>query len=1575
MVNYKIQSVLFSTKKWNPETATKWLIDNDFKVKKIDMKTSNFLRFRQVNPEPLEKQGFKFINKKLDDSGIELVIAYPTKLKGGKVSVAHLKRFIDNSYSTNPDKNIDDYVLDESLSNDIAKVYHNPKTGHATITHRGTSGLKDWANNVAYATGLYKYTDRYKRGKKAQEDTEKKYGAKNVSTIGHSQGSVLSRNLGENSKEIINLNPAYIAEKPKSNEYNIKSSRDVVSGLKKTHTNDINVQAETYNPLTEHSTEILNRLNPDQLIGQGMKPKTKLLIGGDEVETEKMKLYQIRDLIKKYNAIAKDEDKIRGYSNKTRTDLINLLIDKYKINSYDVIMKNPKPTKIYERIPADPRSKYGKKKYTDEQQAHYLEELEENKKYKNPLKPLAPYINKEGKEELITLEPHQKDFIKEFIFSNLRGAVVFHGVGSGKTLTAVVSSYYYLKMFPTKKVIVISPSALLYNFTNGMIQYGLNISDNRYSFYTYDKYIREVQKENGKDKMGDDALVIIDEAHNFRTEIFKANDYDRKTGEKIGEKATTNIRGDKIMAYATERAHKVLLLTGTAFVNSIYDVENLLAMIEAREPISSQTFAHMLGSGVDMMQDYFNYKISLFKTSPTSIYFPKKYNHLIPLVMDTDLEGNDLKDKDGKPSNKQEAEYDRLKEEGREGIESEKPNTFYSAERYASNYNLGGIQNNKVQWIMRELKAKPNEKFIIYSGLYDSGIKGLQDALRKEKIGFASITGAESTTKKEYAKKLFNGYNFNNENFFTEEQKKQPTLIINDKTRVLLITKAGAEGVDTINTNNIVLVDQTWNDALAEQIIARAVRYKSHFQLEDTKRYVNVYRLFLIRKSNIPVFKEIQKAEESGNTDKWIGFGKSISDAKKLSITLHQKDEGKYEPTVEELRALKRPITEQQKKSMEDERFKNLYKPTTYIPEVTKYKKVSHGMHRKSTMEIDGSQGWDKFNEIERGIKSSLTNTINNLKNQIDKSRKQINEEIKKAETNAIEEIKRKQRSWKIDRLAEWYANIREKTEDEKKDYKGFSNSFSDLTSDLNMFILSKSKTANIERFVEDIGKNAGQIQVFEKYMKMNLIEEIMKIDTQLNQSSKIIKLRKRIEETDNENERNKLNEKLNEKIDEKQASLYAEILKQSTSKILNTSYKPDLSKSRKAREVELQQYYTDMALAHEIVNNSTIKENKQEIIRVLEPTAGDGALIRPLLKLDKPLNIDLVEYDPVNRKKLINLTKGIHQLNVQNEINFLRYFKGAIYDYIFTNPPFDLKVGTDASLERTVWDVDFIKRAFAMLKVNGQMMAIAGTNWIFSKDNEENRIWLTGSSEKAPNEGTHEDDIATIKWKIEERIFKDVEKSKEGEKVISKKVTITIFNIIKKSTILDNKILNEVFYKNSKKEIQDGIEMIMNIKPIPEVHLSKSVKAEIKKEEKEEAKNPPLPETPNEPNEIKEVDLWNLPKKKKKSLIVGNGHPLLKLINELKEHVPHLPKPISTKLKKIIDESELTGGSFFGNIANAFKTTWNKPVQSKQEGDALKFFYNDFLPTASKPIQIIAPPVGTASNVLFNKLREHQGV
>jgi hypothetical protein len=191
-----------------------------------------------------------------------------------------IKSLLNASYDEKPpDKLKNGLRLDKELTTPTVKTYYNKNNNEAYVVHRGTQGASDWLNNVAYLTGNYKRTDRFKQAEKIQNKAEEKYGKSNISTLGHSQGSVLARELGKDTKQVINVNPAYKFEKPLKNEYNIRSSGDVVSALyapvakarevlypnySKAH--DITIESpKKSNILDEHSYNILDRLGKKEI--------------------------------------------------------------------------------------------------------------------------------------------------------------------------------------------------------------------------------------------------------------------------------------------------------------------------------------------------------------------------------------------------------------------------------------------------------------------------------------------------------------------------------------------------------------------------------------------------------------------------------------------------------------------------------------------------------------------------------------------------------------------------------------------------------------------------------------------------------------------------------------------------------------------------------------------------------------------------------------------------------------------------------------------------------------------------------------------------------------------------------------------------------------------------------------------------------------------------------------------------------------------------------------------------------------------------------------------------------------
>lgn len=201
---------------------------------------------------------------------------------GGTISAKELKLLHQSAYKKDKDKQVGDWVLDESISKPTAVVYVNQKTKEPIVIHRGTEGtVKDWANNLAYVAGFSKKTQRYKDSEAVQKQAEEKYG--DTLTSGHSQGGIYSK-LAKNKKGIIDVNPASMGEVATEGT-TIRSATDPVSVLagltnvfKKSDKN-ITTSAKT-NPLEAHSLDILDELGDKQLggrLGRGKKFSHKQL--------------------------------------------------------------------------------------------------------------------------------------------------------------------------------------------------------------------------------------------------------------------------------------------------------------------------------------------------------------------------------------------------------------------------------------------------------------------------------------------------------------------------------------------------------------------------------------------------------------------------------------------------------------------------------------------------------------------------------------------------------------------------------------------------------------------------------------------------------------------------------------------------------------------------------------------------------------------------------------------------------------------------------------------------------------------------------------------------------------------------------------------------------------------------------------------------------------------------------------------------------------------------------------------------------------------------------------------------
>lgn len=391
------------------------------------------------------------------------------------------------------------------------------------------------------------------------------------------------------------------------------------------------------------------------------------------------------------------------------------------------------------------------------------------------------------KRSKLKLREYQENICK-FLHTN-RGIVVVHGVGTGKTLTSVTVSQCYLDENPKGKVIVSTPKSLLENFRKELKTYGADVDDPRYLFYTHDGLCNLIKNKKVPLTFFKDALLVIDEVHNFRTLPLRKAD---------AKKGTIHYSNAYYAIKAAHNSKKVLGLTATPIVNDIQDLKNPISMITGKK---IQRFPR-----TPSMDDLEKYKslFSVYFRPPNDPDYPEKLMSVTPVYL----------------TKAQYEQYENL-EEMYERRGRRHANAFHISKRIAVN-NFDFTKNSpKVKWTVDLVKN--GKKTLIYSSFRESGSEYIGAHLDDLNIKYAVINGSKSIQER---KAIVDDYN-------------------SGKIRVLLITAAGGEGLDLKETRQVVLYEPVWNDANQIQIIGRAIRKGSHKNLKPEDRNVKIYKLLL----------------------------------------------------------------------------------------------------------------------------------------------------------------------------------------------------------------------------------------------------------------------------------------------------------------------------------------------------------------------------------------------------------------------------------------------------------------------------------------------------------------------------------------------------------------------------------------------------------------------------------------------------------------------------------------------------------------------------------------------------------
>ena len=134
-----------------------------------------------------------------------------------------------------------------------------------------------------------------------------------------------------------------------------------------------------------------------------------------------------------------------------------------------------------------------------------------------------------------------------------------------------------------------------------------------------------------------------------------------------------------------------------------------------------------------------------------------------------------------------------------------------------------------VNYLRKQLDANPRYKGVVYSNYLNSGLAPYKDLLTKHKIPYGEFSGEMSPSARD---QMVRDYNTN-------------------KLRALLISSAGAEGLDLKGTRLLQILEPHFNREKEKQIIGRAIRYQSHAALPPEEQNVLIQRYMSQPKGNM----------------------------------------------------------------------------------------------------------------------------------------------------------------------------------------------------------------------------------------------------------------------------------------------------------------------------------------------------------------------------------------------------------------------------------------------------------------------------------------------------------------------------------------------------------------------------------------------------------------------------------------------------------------------------------------------------------------------------------------------------
>lgn len=498
----------------------------------------------------------------------------------------------------------------------------------------------------------------------------------------------------------------------------------------------------------------------------------------------------------------------------------------------------------------------------------------------------------------------QKDAVQAYLSSPYKGMLLNWGLGSGKTFGAISIAEKMLETKRVNHIYILSPGSLRSEWLNEYCKVCQNCDNLKY--YTFVTYNYTVGK-NLPDLSG--SLVVIDEVHNLinGAKNFSKNPTEIYNAIEKSDCKVLALSGTPVINYVYEFFILARLLKPEEFddirVGSQIDagkylslfVQNVDGTLQPKNPTLVKRklegiVSYYPGAGKDFVpevieqppikiqmtgpqeQNYWVQQIQeesfsrppntkLAKTDPKMFellkrmyimakkrimtrsasnffYLPlfKKRKDMLGPADLYEQEEEELKQLAEREKRKQEKKGSSAEEILQQELDIIQPhkNQGWINKAYFSQGELATVYSTKIMAFLVNLIAHINQKHVLFTFFKEkAGVYLIKNILRMCGIKASIFSGDLIDSQRRDLLKKFNS----TKNRYGE------------KIKVLLVTEAGAEGISVLEARHMHILDSSPRMSKTIQAIGRVARYKSHINLPEDERNINVWRYWSMASS------------------------------------------------------------------------------------------------------------------------------------------------------------------------------------------------------------------------------------------------------------------------------------------------------------------------------------------------------------------------------------------------------------------------------------------------------------------------------------------------------------------------------------------------------------------------------------------------------------------------------------------------------------------------------------------------------------------------------------------------------